>query len=122
MHLKHVHFTDGTIFDLFKDGTETKPARIEALLERFAEHAFVMVGDSGEQDPEVYASLMRRHPEQVSRIYIRNVSGESRTDARFQTAFEGIDETRWELFEDPATLTLPPRESVKTGTAGIGER
>jgi phosphatidate phosphatase APP1 len=107
MHLKHAHFTDGTIFNLFKKGSETKPAQIEALLERFAEHLFVMVGDSGEQDPEVYAALMRRHPEQVIRIYIRNVTGESRSDVRFQQAFAGLDDARWELFDEPGGLALP---------------
>lgn len=107
VHLKRVHFTDGTIRDLFKKGTETKPARIEALLQRFAGHPFVLVGDSGEQDPEVYASLMRKHTDQVMRIYIRNVTGESRSDLRFRRVFEGIDETRWELFADPAGFALP---------------
>jgi phosphatidate phosphatase APP1 len=107
MHLKRAHFADGTIGDLFKKGGETKPARIEPLLEWFAGHPFVLVGDSGEQDPEAYASLMRRHPDQVARIYIRNVTGESRSDPRFRRAFEGIDEARWELFMDPTGLALP---------------
>jgi len=107
MHLKRANFTDGTILALFKDGAKTKPARIEPLLEQFSGHYFVLVGDSGEQDPEVYAALMRRHPEQIERIYIRNVTGASRSDPRFRQVFEGIDKTRWELFMDPAMLALP---------------
>jgi phosphatidate phosphatase APP1 len=35
---------------------------------------FVLVGDSGEDDPEVYAALVRRHPRRVRAIYIRSVN------------------------------------------------
>lgn len=35
---------------------------------------FVLVGDSGEDDPEVYAALVRRFPRRVLAIYIRSVS------------------------------------------------
>ena len=33
----------------------------------------MLIGDSGEQDPEIYAEVVRRHPGQVRVIYIRNV-------------------------------------------------
>lgn len=122
IHFKRVHLGDGTFLDLFKQGTETKPAQIEPLLMRFAEHRFILVGDSGEQDPEVYASLMRRNPEQVAHIYIRNVTGESRSNARLQRAFTGIDATRWELFEDPAahsgTSKFASADSARREAAG----
>jgi len=117
MHLKRVHVTDGTFLDLFKSGTETKPARIETLLERFPGHHFVLVGDSGEQDPEVYASLLHQHPQQVVGVYIRNVTGESPSDPRFQRAFAGIERTRWGLFLRPADLT----EVVDLFSAGSGQ-
>jgi hypothetical protein len=116
MHLKRVHVTDGTFLDLFKSGTETKPARIETLLDRFPGHHFVLVGDSGEEDPEVYALLLRQNPEQVVGVYIRNVTGESPSDSRFQRAFAGIERTRWGLFVRPADLNeVVDRFSAKSG-------
>lgn len=105
IYLKRANVTDGTFLTLFKGGAETKPDRIQALLDRFAGHHFILVGDSGEQDPEAYASLMHRHPKQISHIYIRNVTGESRGDTRFQETFAGIDDSRWDLFDDPASLS-----------------
>lgn len=105
--LKLVRIKDETLFDLFKPGTQTKPAQIEPLLDRFPGRHFVLIGDNGEQDPEVYAQIMRRHPAQVLRIYLRNVAGESREDLRYQSAYQGIDRARWRLFDDPATLELP---------------
>ncbi len=105
--LKPVRFRDETLLDLFKKGTETKPAAIEKILDRYPDRDFVLVGDSGEQDPEVYAYLLRNRPDQILKIYIRNVTRESADNERFATVFEDIDSDRWQLFDDPKTLTLP---------------
>lgn len=102
--LKAVRFRDETLFDLFKEGTETKPAAIKAILENYPGRTFILVGDSGEQDPEVYADLMREFPQQIVEIYIRNVTGASRDDARFSAVFSGIAPDRWHLFDDPGRL------------------
>ncbi len=42
----------------------------------------VLVGDSGEHDPEVYAEIRREQPERVLRVYIHDV-GHSNVPARF---------------------------------------
>ncbi|MCP3902712.1 MAG: DUF2183 domain-containing protein [Planctomycetes bacterium] len=105
--LKLVRVKDKTILDLFRKGTETKPRQIVPILERFPRRRFVLVGDSGEQDPEVYAALLREHPQQIVRIYIRNVDGSVATDARYREAFASIDPERWTLFADPSGLELP---------------
>jgi len=102
--LKAVRFRDETLFDLFKKGTETKPLAIKAILKNYPERKFILVGDSGEQDPEVYASLMRELPEQIVAVYIRNVTDATVDDERFSTVFEGIASDRWHLFDDPGQL------------------
>jgi hypothetical protein len=105
--LKSVRFRDETLLNLFKKGTETKPAAIKKILSTYANRKFVLVGDSGEHDPEVYAPLMRKFPEQILMIYIRNVTQESAGNERFNSVFENIPEDRWHLFKDPLTLALP---------------
>jgi phosphatidate phosphatase APP1 len=105
--LKAVRFRDETLLELFKKGTETKPVAIKKLLRAYPGRKFVLVGDSGEQDPEVYTKLMREHPEQVLGVYIRNVTEESADSQRFESLFRNIQENRWQLFDDPRTLTLP---------------
>ena len=106
-NLKLVRLTDRTITNLFKKGTETKPLQIEPLLRAYPARRFVLVGDSGEQDPEVYAALARKFPAQIVRVYIRNVTKASPTDERFRTLFAGIAPERWALFTDPSKLDLP---------------
>ena len=107
LSLKPVRFRDETFFDLFKKGTETKPAAIKKILLAYPDRAFVLVGDSGEQDPEVYAALIREFPDQVKAIYIRNVSGETADNDRFKAVFDDIEPDLWALFDDPAELELP---------------
>ena len=34
----------------------------------------MLIGDSGERDPEIYADVVRRHPDAIKVIYIRNVN------------------------------------------------
>lgn len=104
LHLKPVRFRDSTLFDLFKKGTETKPAVIDDILKNFPDRKFVLVGDSGEHDPEVYASFLRRYPDQILKVMIRNVTKESSTNDRFSELFEGIEPECWQLFDHPGEL------------------
>jgi len=107
LSLKSIRFRDETFFDLFKKGTETKPASIEKILAAYPDRDFVLVGDSGEQDPEVYAALIREYPDQVRKIHIRNVTRETPDNDRFKAVFGDIEPDRWSLFDDPKTLDLP---------------
>lgn len=106
-HLKEIRFRDETLIDLFKDGSPRKHAQIEQILTAWPTRTFVLIGDSGEKDPEIYADLMRRHPGQIRQISIRNVTDANPDDERFHTVFEGIDPDRWRLFTNPADLQLP---------------
>jgi phosphatidate phosphatase APP1 len=47
---------------------------IRRLLGNYPQRRFMMFGDSGEEDPEIYAEAARLHPGQVVGIFIRNVS------------------------------------------------
>jgi phosphatidate phosphatase APP1 len=98
-HLKHVRVKDGTILDLFDSPEEHKLAAIGQLMERFPGREFVLVGDSGERDPEIYAELARRHTGQVRRILIRNVTSEGRDAPRYGKTFAGLPNSLWRVFD-----------------------
>ena len=68
----------------------------------------ILVGDSGERDPEVYAAILRKHPEQIEKILIRSIPGEGSDDLRYRRAFDGIDAKRWQSFSSPSEITLAP--------------
>ncbi len=52
---------------------QQKEAQINTIMERFPGRKFILVGDSGEKDPEVYAEIRKRFPGQVREIIIRDV-------------------------------------------------
>lgn len=84
--------------------TRHKLAEIGQLIEDFPQRRFVLVGDSGERDPEIYGELARRHPAQVVAVLVRDITGEPTADPRWAEAFAGVEPARWRLFTDPATL------------------
>jgi len=59
-----------------------KSAAVRELLETYRELPFVLLGDSGERDPEVYLELAAHYPGRVAAIYIRNLNVNSRTRDR----------------------------------------
>lgn len=57
---------------------EHKQAEIETLMQTYPDLPFVLIGDSSQKDPEIYAAALRRFPGRVRAIYIRDVSGDRR--------------------------------------------
>jgi len=68
---------------------EHKSASIERVFATYSALAFLLIGDSGQQDPEIYRDIVERHPGRVLAIYIRDVSlNPIRTAAVHQLAAE----------------------------------
>ncbi|MEP1213969.1 MAG: phosphatase domain-containing protein [Marinobacter sp.] len=51
-----------------------KQDAIRHILEIYPDMRFVLVGDSGQRDPEIYSHILREYPGRVLGIYIRDVS------------------------------------------------
>ena len=86
--LRHHHFPLGPV--LLRDllgtwaGREQKHDRIREVLELHPDLSSVLVGDSGEHDPEIYADIVREHPGRILAVYIREVRldpGDGRVEA-----------------------------------------
>lgn len=54
-----------------------KSAAVQQLLESYPRLRFVLIGDSGERDAEIYCSVAERYPGRVAAIYIRDVGAPS---------------------------------------------
>lgn len=109
MHLKQFRVKDSSFFSLFEDPQAYKRPILQELISRAPGRRFVLIGDSGERDPEAYGAAYREFPGQVAAIYIRDVSGEPREAPRYATAFAGVPADRWTIFSDTSVLpaTLP---------------
>jgi phosphatidate phosphatase APP1 len=58
---------------MFTRGTSHKAEQIDRIFSRYPELKFILIGDSGEHDPEIYSEVVRRHSDRVRAIYIRSV-------------------------------------------------
>jgi phosphatidate phosphatase APP1 len=92
--------------NLFASSLETKPPQIIAIIKRYPERKFILVGDSGEKDPEVYAQIQQMFPQQIKKILIRNVTAESADNDRFQSLFKKLSPHIWQLFNEAEDISL----------------
>ena len=51
---------------------------IRRLLDTYEDLPFVLIGDSGEEDPEIYLQTIREHPNRIRAVYIRDVTSAER--------------------------------------------
>jgi phosphatidate phosphatase APP1 len=61
---------------LFKTGKSNhsgKFTRIVRILETFPKQKFILLGDSSQQDPYIYTSLVEHFPGRISAVYIRDI-------------------------------------------------
>lgn len=102
--LKRIGWFDSFMSNLWKSSLITKPPVIRGILEDFPDRDFILVGDSGEHDPEVYAQAARESPDQVLHIYIRDVTGEAPDSDRYRQTFKGVPRWKWTIFTAPSQL------------------
>ncbi len=89
--------------DVFKPTSHGnhKLGKIELILRFYPGMQFILIGDSGEQDPEIYAEVVRRHPQAVRMIYIRNVNPDP-------ARIEALDRLIAEVSSTGVQLVLAP--------------
>ena len=61
---------------VLRSSANHKARSISRILSTYPRLKFVLIGDSGEEDPEIYSEVVRRWPQRVRVIYIRSVSRE----------------------------------------------
>lgn len=103
-HLQHVRFDPGALAQMFSGPKDFKIIQIAQILNHFPQRRFILVGDSGQQDPEVYGELARKHPQQVAAIWIRKITPEPPNAPRYQKAFAQLPQVLWKVFEKPEEL------------------
>ncbi len=104
LQLRTVKWSPRSAVELLGSPTRYKTEVIERILSDFPQRKFALVGDDGEQDPEIYGELARRHRDQIVRILIRTPETLPDDRARFTTAFANLPHQLWRLFVEPSEL------------------
>lgn len=97
-HLKKIRVKDKTLLQLFADPLDYKIGQIEQLLKTFPNRKFILIGDSGEKDPEVYTQLYKKYPSQIENILIRNINNSN------STRMDDLPIEKWQYFNDGEDL------------------
>jgi phosphatidate phosphatase APP1 len=70
----HLKQYSGMLQGIFEPAAERKRGSLERIMGDFPERRFVLVGDSGEADLEVYTDVVMANPGRVLAVYIRDVT------------------------------------------------
>jgi phosphatidate phosphatase APP1 len=101
---------------LFKTDTrEHKLGCIRPILDLYPKLPFILIGDSGEKDPEIYRQVVREYPGRILAVYIRQIAS-GRQSLRGEEVLELAKEVREEgvamlLVKDTEAAAVHARES-----------
>jgi phosphatidate phosphatase APP1 len=70
---------------------------IRSIVELYPTLPFVLIGDSGQEDPEIYREIVARYPSRILAIYIRNVTPDARRADRIRALAREVSEAQSEL-------------------------
>jgi phosphatidate phosphatase APP1 len=98
LHLRKLRLRPTELHRFASSSRPYKLATIRSILRRFPRTRFILVGDSGEKDPEIYGEVARKHPKQVEAVYIRRVEGADNSKKRFRRALKGVE--TWRVFSE----------------------
>ncbi len=93
-------------------GREQKPGRIREVLDLHPQLPFVLIGDSGEKDPAVYAEIVRAYPGRVLAVYIREVRLDP-GDGRVEQVSDAWD-------HDVPFVLVPDSDAVRRHARSLG--
>lgn len=81
-----------------------KLAMIRKVLDTNPQLPFVLIGDSGQQDPEIYAQVVHENPGRIRAVYIRDVSPEDRRDADIRMLIQVAEANQVPMLLVPDTV------------------
>ncbi|KAG0238324.1 hypothetical protein BGW42_005557 [Actinomortierella wolfii] len=106
----HLRLHDSVIKTYFMTPGEHKRRSIREILEDFPNRKFILVGDSGEIDLEIYTEMAVRYPHQIRKIFIRDI-----TTTRLQEMVVRMPTTR-----APSFTSLIHKVPVHAVTSRLG--
>lgn len=101
LSLRDFRIKDTSLIDFLKPSTEYKIATINKIIKRYPKHEFLLVGDSGEHDPDVYAKIYKQFPQNIQSILIRAVEGSDLSESRFADVFKDVPKEKWLVSPKP---------------------
>lgn len=100
-HLRNIWKSNSWALEITSPPESHKIPIIKGILEAQPGRMFIMVGDSGEKDPEVYGEIARLYPTRIRHIYIRKAPLSDESAERYEAAFKDLPRSLWSVFAEP---------------------
>ena len=122
----HLKAYTGMLQGIFEPAAERKRGSLERIIRDFPERKFILVGDSGEADLEVYTDTVLENPGRVLAVFIRDVTTPAYkplTDARLERSPErgptkrgsdasSVKSLKSDVLDDRPALPIRPTKSA----------
>ncbi len=104
LHLRNYKISDQITKRVPIFRRQGKFTAIRRLMKDLPERRFILIGDSGEKDPEIYRKACRRRPEQIAGVFIRELEARPISDERIQRLNRDPDLVRCQKFSSAGEL------------------
>ncbi|WEW56839.1 hypothetical protein PRK78_002294 [Emydomyces testavorans] len=116
----HLKQYSGMLQGIFEPTAERKRPTLERIIQDFPDRHFILVGDSGEADLEIYTDLVVANPGRILGVFIRDVTTPA-PNQFFDKSISHLEKPKplprsmsWNTFEDTSDSVdkrppLPPR-------------
>jgi phosphatidate phosphatase APP1 len=68
-----------------------KLKQIEHILNVYSNLSFILIGDSGQEDPHIYLEIIQKYPNRILTVYIRDVSEADLSELAVEYLAQGVE-------------------------------
>ena len=104
MHLRNFRLRDQLLKKVIIR-RQGKATAIRFLMKNLPERKFILIGDSGEKDPEIYRKVFRKFPDRVKALLIRDIEQRPLEDERIRKLCDTIPNGVFAKFRDAEELS-----------------
>ena len=83
-----------------------KRKAIHAILDTYPDLQFILVGDSGQEDPEIYRDVIHERPGRILAVYIRSVVAEPMRIRQVSELADEVAEAHADMEQGPALVLV----------------
>jgi phosphatidate phosphatase APP1 len=98
-----------------------KISLIKQILDTYPVLPFILIGDSGQEDPEIYSEIVGSYPGRILAIYIRDVS-EGRRDEQIEKLAKRVIASKSELLIVPDTAVAEAHARSRGWIKAVGKQ
>lgn len=86
----------------FQRKKNAKEEEVRNILKQYPKRRFILIGDSAQKDPAIYASIAQAFPEQILHVYIRDIR-QNQDDREVKLEpLQALSPEQWSLLEETA--------------------